>query len=244
MPFYTYQYYREETQSIEKSVCFSVNETLLLQELYAKGISPDSLSVLKEKRAIFINKGSLILLFFESLYGYVKAQIDLTESLEMIKSDKGFKQIIEPISQIQNLLGQGYDLPTCLSTFKQLFPQEIISIIQSSIDYGNLTLGLRQCIKYLKQQQEVKRQLIKTFLYPCFLILMLLVFLSIFFLGMLPALKAELPDKSLQNLSTLFFISDSLLRYPLELGLTFVITSSLILCMIKKYKGTYDLIKS
>ncbi|MBV53054.1 MAG: hypothetical protein CL816_03195 [Coxiellaceae bacterium] len=148
--------------------------------------------LLLEKKTTFTKKSqSIFLLYFtEMLLFSIKSHIPILEFLIIIKNNDKKNSSKRILNVIINDLINGKELHQSLSNFPSVFSQEYRNLIK----IGEVSNSLDQSLTLLLSQQEftmnLKKQIASTLRYPCFLIIIFFVVVSIISTFILPQFTA------------------------------------------------------
>lgn len=172
---------------------FNSNQQILKEFIYAE--SKEHLyQIIKEKKFFlinikkykynqffhFINSDDIKKSFFY-LYNFIKNEINLIESIEILIQSFGNTNIAKIWEHIIKMIEGGCTLNKAMSEFPIFFSQTILSIIMIGEKTGNLEKAFQKCYIFLDKKSQTVNKLKKTLRYPA------LVFVMIFILFFLIA---------------------------------------------------------
>lgn len=146
----------------------------------------------------------------------LQSGLPLLQAMELLqlRMDKKLHLLCYHIYQ---LLLHGSTLAEAMAQEKQMFPLLAIQLVAAGEFSGQLNIVLEELAAYYEQQEKLRQFIIKTALYPFFLLGAALCVLLFFLLYMLPMLASVYAGMSMQPTITmirLLAIHDFLIVYP------------------------------
>lgn len=146
----------------------------------------------------------------------LQSGLPLLQAMELLqlRMDKKLHLLCYHIYQ---LLLHGSTLAEAMAQEKQMFPLLAIQLVAAGEFSGQLNIVLEELAAYYEQQEKLRQFIIKTALYPLFLLGAALCVLLFFLLYMLPMLASVYAGMSMQPTITmmrLLAIHDFLIVYP------------------------------
>ena len=178
--------------------------------------------------------------FFDRLASITSAGVPLLRALEILEAQEESNKFRSILNQIRSKLNAGSMFAENLTIFGKSIPGSCINIVKASEVAGNLDQGLRRAAKYLEQRGAFRGKLLRSMMYPMFVVslsMLSLIFLFTYLLptfsGIFDSLDTRLP------LITLIVIGfgDFIARYKLFIFVSSIIVWLILFYFAKKEKG-------
>ncbi|MEI6092608.1 MAG: type II secretion system F family protein [bacterium] len=194
MPDFYYEGVSREGEKIKGQI-FADNEVDLRIKLRSQKIRP-----VKIKEQLYAKKQVITLpaktdqifsdeerLFFvKELLVMFKAGLTITQSLDVLTSEGSTQTMRDLASTLKNYMESGMTFSQALSRFPKYFDNLFLNLTASGELRGNLEYILGEWLEYFKKEQEVKRVVKKTILYPLAIISIILAAFAIIVVGIAP----------------------------------------------------------
>ena len=178
--------------------------------------------------------------FFDRLASISGAGVPLLRALEMLESQEKSKKFRSILNQIHSKLNAGSMFAETLALCGGSIPLSCINIVKASEVSGNLDQGLRRAAKYLEQRGAFRGKLLRSMMYPMFVVSLSMLSLIFLFTYLLPTFSGifESLDTSLP-LITLIVIGfgDFIAKYKMFIFVSGVIVWFILFYFAKKEKG-------
>ncbi len=169
----------------------------------------------KKISTIFSNKKKILNLkqtseFISNFSMMIETGMTIKNSLEALQESLKDKAILELVNNILTSLVRGDSLAQSISKSSPALSEELISMIESAENNGNLKLILRNMNLYLERKNKFQQKMTNALIYPFFLFIVTIIVLNIIFTQVIPQFamtfedaNAELPSitKILFNIS-------------------------------------------
>ncbi|MDZ7819405.1 MAG: type II secretion system F family protein [Aliarcobacter sp.] len=186
---------------------------------------------LRKKR---INDKKLNLLFYE-LNLMLQANINISDALDILIKNKKDKTILEFLKAIKYSLSNGKPISENLSSFN--LNHIVLAFLKISQDNGNIASNMKALSQLLHENQQIKKNFIKSISYPIILIISFFLSLISIFTFVIPKFKMIFE----QNINDLPLATKILLKtqYILENYSFFLFSTFFIfvICLIFFYKN-------
>jgi len=146
---------------------------------------------LRMKRGIRL--GDLIIMS-RQLKTMVKAGMPLVSALEALSEQSTNPILGEVIKDIQRSVSVGRTLASSLGDFPKIFPEMLVTLVQSGETSGRLPEALDEASRQLEQQMEIRQKLISAFMYPGFLLLTTIGVLTVMMVWIVPVFASIYKD--------------------------------------------------
>jgi type II secretory pathway component PulF len=156
---------------------------------------------IQENKSSGINlklKKTDLISFTLQLSQMLSAGIGLIESLETIKSQSHSQQLQKMIIEMQNHIRKGGSFSQFLEIFPNIFSPTYIILVKVSEEIGKLEEGLRRVSKHLQNSDKLKKQLIQSLIYPCFVVAFSFVSLIFLCAFVIPSLESLYDSQNLE----------------------------------------------
>ncbi len=194
MPDFYYEGISREGENIKGQI-FADNEVDLRIKLRSQKIRP-----VKIKEQLYAKKKVTIiatsannyfsdeekLFFVKELLVMFKAGLTITQALDVLKSEGSTQTMREMSSTLKNYMESGMTFSQALSRFPKYFDNLFLNLTASGELRGNLEYILGEWLEYFKQEQEIKRTVKKTVLYPLAIISIIIAACAIIVVGIAP----------------------------------------------------------
>jgi len=178
--------------------------------------------------------------FLDRLASISSAGIPLLRALGILESQEQSKKFKSILKQISSKLHQGHAFADTLSLFGKSIPSSCINIIKAGELSGNLDLGLKRGAAYLAKQNSFRGKLLRSMMYPAFVICLStlsLIFLFIYLLPMFSNIFGSLDTKLPLITILIIAFADFIGTYKLFILIFVSIMSFLFIYFTKKEKG-------
>lgn len=137
--------------------------------------------------------------------------IPVIESLVFIENDAAKLKIRLLAKELRRQIMAGSTFSDTVARYPKIFGQVYIGLVKAGEDSGELEKTLERLLELLKKQAAIKSKVIGTLMYPCFVILLAMVIVTVMLVFVFPAFKdmfenqgKELPwiTSTLMNLGT------------------------------------------
>lgn len=174
--------------------------------------------------------------FFQKLGSLISAQVPIITVLELLKNQSRAKEHILYEKIIADV-SLGKNLSTSLAAYTN-FNTFIINMIKIGESHGELSRNLKQITKELQTQEQLKRNIVSSLIYPGFIALATLLLSCFLLFYIFPQIRPVLISLSVQlPLSTriLIAVSTFLQRYGIWLIIIGIIAGITYFISLKRY---------
>jgi len=112
----------------------------------------------------------VVLTFYEQLGFLIKAGIPVFLAIRMLSDTFNNPTLTEVLKSVIFELSEGFPLSSALMKFPESFPPLHTNLIGVGEKSGNLDGSLAQLVELVKEQQEIRGQIVKSAAYPVFLL--------------------------------------------------------------------------
>jgi general secretion pathway protein F len=178
--------YQDENDIKELTIeTFNISNEILPQNIisikeYKKSFNLD---FLRKKR---INEKNLNLLFYE-LNLMLQANINISDALDILIKNKKDNTILEFLKAIKYSLSNGKAISENLSSFN--LNHIVLSFLKISQDNGNIASNMKALSQLLLENQQIKKNFVKSISYPIILIISFILSLISIFTFVIPKFK-------------------------------------------------------
>lgn len=175
------------------------------EKLRQQGCTPLVLVPTKPKKAASIQKltQTQLVFFTAQLAQLIKAKIPLHDCLialeEQLRGDPSHS-IIEALA---DRIKKGQSFSKALQEFSESFPPLFRAAVAAGETAGSLELTLNRLATFYLQQQQTQKQLVSALIYPCTLVGLLFIALTILLGFVIPSLEGLLEGKELPVTTTM-----------------------------------------
>lgn len=194
MPDFYYEGISREGEKIKGQI-FANNEVDLRIKLRSQKIRP-----VKIKEQLYAkNKATPLpvknnqsfsdeeqLFFVKELLVMFKAGLTITQALDVLTSEGSTQTMRDLSSTLKNYMESGMTFSQALSRFPKYFDNLFLNLTASGELRGNLEYILGEWLEYFKKEQEIKRVVKKTVLYPIAIASIIIAALAIIVIGIAP----------------------------------------------------------
>lgn len=137
--------------------------------------------------------------------------IPVIESLVFIENDAAKLKIRLLAKELRRQIMAGSTFADTIARYPKIFGQVYIGLVKAGEDSGELERTLERLLELLKKQAAIKSKVVGTLMYPCFVIILAMVIVTVMLVFVFPAFKdmfenqgKELPwiTSALMNLGT------------------------------------------
>ncbi len=172
-----YRYVAVNTDgSLRRGEIEALDLTEALESLRSEGLVPVEVSPLRRRWRLRLgspDRRGDILIFTEQLERLLRAGVPLDRALNILArvfqaTGKGFLQ--EVAEELQRKLERGLPLSQALAE-AGIFPEFYVNLIRAGEISGALAEVLRDVVRYLREEEEFRKELQSALLYPAFLLI-------------------------------------------------------------------------
>jgi len=194
MPDFYYEGISREGENIKGQI-FADNEVDLRIKLRSQKIRPvkikEQLYAKKKVTAVTADTNSYFsdeerLFFVKELLVMFKAGLTITQALDVLRSEGSTHTMRNMSSTLKNYMESGMTFSQALSRFPKYFDNLFLNLTASGELRGNLEYILGEWLEYFRKEQEVKRTVRKTVLYPLAIISIIIAACAIIVVGIAP----------------------------------------------------------
>ncbi|RUM45328.1 MAG: hypothetical protein DSY46_03215 [Hydrogenimonas sp.] len=195
---------------------------------------------IKPKRAYFIRPipPALISALGRNLSLYLKAGISLNQGLHLVADNFPKKSreraFLEEVSRHIESGGSFYEALATQSIYT--VPPYFMHTIKVAQKSGNLEMVLRELSEYVQEQERIKRDVVKAFIYPSFILLIAIAMINFMLTTIIPKIvdmfestKSELPTATKITLALSHF-------FQAYSGLMLIVAIGLITALVLSWK--------
>ena len=184
----------------------------------------------------------------EKLNMLLKTGISLTSSLDLVSESINKKKFKDIIVDVSNQVKKGKTFSTALFEYKKHFPDFFRTMIGLGENSGRLIDILDYIIAYYNYELKIKKKVLSSLFYPCFLLVLSVVVIIVVSVVIIPTftsifnqMNVKIPSITRFIISASHFISNNILMIVLSI-------IGLILCLVlyfntKKGKFVRDKLK-
>ena len=194
MPDFYYEGISREGEKIKGEI-FADDEVDLRIKLRSQKIRP-----VRIKEQVYVNKKVVPittsmsnifsdeerLFFVKELLVMFKAGLTITQSLDVLRSEGSTPTMREFSATLKNYMESGMTFSQALSRFPKYFDNLFLNLAASGELRGNLEYVLNEWLEYFKKEQEIKKTVKKTVLYPLGIISIIVAAFAIIVVGIAP----------------------------------------------------------
>lgn len=115
--------------------------------------------------------------------------IPVIESLVFIENDAAKLKIRLLAKELRRQIMAGSTFSDTVARYPKIFGQVYIGLVKAGEDSGELEKTLERLLELLKKQAAIKSKVIGTLMYPCFVILLAMVIVTVMLVFVFPAFK-------------------------------------------------------
>lgn len=178
------------------------NEAAAAKVLASRDLIPITVGTHEEQTFSFLNKISLKdkVMMMRQLATMINAGLPISQSLKTLEAQTSKKNIKRVLAQTSSDIEGGSQLSFALSRFPETFTQLEITLIASGETSGDLDKALLRLADQLEKQQSLIRKVRGAFIYPSFVIGVVVIVATIMVIYVMPQMEqlyssfdAELP---------------------------------------------------
>jgi type IV pilus assembly protein PilC len=194
MPDFYYEGISREGEKIKGQI-FADNEVDLRIKLRTQRIRPVKIKeqLYSKKKAVQVtaNVGSSFsdeekMFFVKEMLVMFKAGLTITQALDVLTSEGSTQTMRDLSSTLKNYMESGMTFSQALARFPKYFDNLFLNLAASGELRGNLEYVLAEWLEYFKKEQEVRRTVKKTVLYPLAIISIVVAAFLIIVIGIAP----------------------------------------------------------
>ena len=195
MPDFYYEGISREGEKIKGEV-FADSETDLRISLRSQKIRPLKIKEMQVRRKAtqYIKEGKIKgllsdddkIFFVKELLVMFKAGLTITQALEVLKAEGTTEVMREFSSSLRNYMESGMTFSQALTRFPKYFDNLFLNLTASGELRGTLEQSLSEWLEYFKKEQEIKKTVNKTVLYPLAIMAIILSALAVIVIGIAP----------------------------------------------------------
>jgi type IV pilus assembly protein PilC len=245
VPIYQYTARNDEGQLISERLAYrdetSLRHHLRKNNLFVLEVAERQQSRLQITRRVRL--GDLVIMT-RQLRTMIQAGMPLVSGLEALADQSTNPRLGEVLTAVARAVSSGRSLAATLGDYPQIFPELLVTLIQSGETSGRLPEALQEASRQLELQLEVRQKLITALMYPSFTLLAtagtltaMMLWIVPVFAGIYKDLNATLPAPT----QFLVQLSDVLVHQSWIVIVTLI---ALILALRRAYKtpeGRYRL---
>jgi type IV pilus assembly protein PilC len=193
-----------------------------------------------------VRRGELIL-FTRQLATFVAVGMPMLEGMAVLRDGSGSGMMKSALDTIIQDLATGTSLSASMAKFPRIFPSLYVDMIRSAEVSGNLDDVLRQLASYMSRDQNAARKIRGAMIYPCIVVGLALVVISVLVGFVLPAFarlfsdfRAEMPLPT----RILFMVGSFCHEHLAEIFIALVLTlgATLIYSRTRRGKESIDVV--
>lgn len=115
--------------------------------------------------------------------------IPVIESLVFIENDAAKLKIRLLAKELRRQIMAGSTFADTIARYPKIFGQVYIGLVKAGEDSGELERTLERLLELLKKQAAIKSKVIGTLMYPCFVIILAMVIVTVMLVFVFPAFK-------------------------------------------------------
>ncbi|MDD3436109.1 MAG: type II secretion system F family protein [Candidatus Gastranaerophilales bacterium] len=115
--------------------------------------------------------------------------IPVIESLVFIENDAAKLKIRLLAKEIRRQIMGGLTFADTIAKYPNIFGQIYIGLVRAGEDSGELELTLERLLELLKKEQDIKAKVVKTLMYPAFVVILAMVIVTVMLVFVFPAFK-------------------------------------------------------
>ncbi len=178
------------------------NENAAAKVLSSRELIPISVELHQEQTFSFLNKVSLKdkVMMIRQLATMINAGLPIAQSLKTLEAQVNKKNIQKILAQTSSDIEGGSQLSVAFSRFPETFSALELTLIASGETSGNLDKSLLRLADQLEKQQSLVRKVRGAFIYPAFVIGVVVIVAAIIIVYVMPQMEelyssfnAELP---------------------------------------------------
>jgi type IV pilus assembly protein PilC len=205
VPIFQYTARNDDGQLIREKQAFrdeiSLRHHLRKNNLFVLEIAERRRARIRIDRSIRL--GDLVIMT-RQLRTMIQAGMPLVSGLEALADQSTNPRLGEVLTEVERAVSSGRSLASTLGDYPQVFPELLITLIQSGEISGRLPEALLEASRQLELQLEVRQKLITALMYPAFTLLATIATLTAMILWIVPVfagiykdLNATLPAPTL-----------------------------------------------
>lgn len=172
MPIYQYTARNDEGQLISEKLAFrdeiTLRHHLRKNNLFVLEVAERQQSRMQISRKVRL--GDLVIMT-RQLRTMIQAGMPLVSGLEALGSQSTNPRLGEILTEVERAVSSGRTLAAALGDYPQVFPELLITLVQSGETSGRLPDALQEASRQLELQMEVRQKLLTALMYPAFTLL-------------------------------------------------------------------------
>ncbi len=172
MPLYAY-YAKDPAGNPVRGELEAIDEKHLMQQLASKNlylIEAKPAKTRKARRSFAGIKRRDLILFTTHMATSLEAGIPLTTAIKDFADDTSNPRFRKILEDILAQLNAGATFSSALEKYPRAFPEIYVSIVRAGEATGNLDKSLRDLLAFLEWQEDLRRQIIQSSIYPAIII--------------------------------------------------------------------------
>lgn len=168
------------------------NENAAAKVLVSRELIPITVGIHQETSLGFLNKVSLKdkVLMMRQLSTMITAGLPIAQSLKTLEEQTKKKNVKKILSQTASDIEGGSQLSVAFSRFPETFSALDITLIASGETSGNLDKSLSRLAAQLEKQQSLTRKIRSAFIYPAFVMGVVIIVAAIMVVYVMPQMDA------------------------------------------------------
>ena len=168
------------------------NENAAAKVLTSRDLIPISVEINQERTFSFLNKVSLKdkVVIMRQLSTMITAGLPIAQSLKTLEEQSKKSNIKKILAQTASDIEGGSQLSVALSRFPETFSALDITLIASGETSGNLDKSLARLANQLEKQQSLLRKIRGAFVYPSFVIAVVIIVAAIMVIYVMPQMES------------------------------------------------------
>lgn len=216
MPVFQYTARNGEGKLVTESLAFR-DEHALRSHLRKNNLFVLEIAEQRRMNLGFRRKVKLpdLIIMTRQLRTMIRAGMPLVTGLEALSEQSNNPRLSETLVEISKAVSSGRSLAGTMTDYPTIFPELLVTLIQSGEDGGRLPEALQEASRQLELQMEVRQKILSALLYPAFTLIatggtvtMMLLFVVPVFKQIYDELHSPLPAPTL----TLVWLSDFLIH--------------------------------
>lgn len=125
--------------------------------------------------------------FCRQFVSILRAGVSLTTVLSMLSQQTENRKLTAAIREMQADIEKGETLAAAMGKHKRIFPNMLVNMVAAGEESGNLEESFRQMEIYFEKARRTKGAVVRAMIYPCILIVVMVVVLFVMLTRIIPA---------------------------------------------------------
>lgn len=154
--------------------------------------------------------------FTKQLSILLKTGVSLPKAIEVIRLHTPNKRFSKILQGVNFHISKGNQFSNALSLYSSVFPTIFVSMVSIGEKSGSMTKVLDDLVDYMKLEQFLKRELVKSSIYPAFVVVFLHLLLIVGSIFLIPRFKEVFHSMNIKLpmiTQIVFFVTDHIMIY-------------------------------